>query len=64
MHNDTRFGTCLVLAGTHWGDLFVSSRFSARDLNFCIRSTPLWEPCVEKRAMLRTSMHRPVGGAL
>ena len=56
-HNDTRFGT-------HWGNLLVSSRFSTGDHNLCIHSIPLWEPCVEKRVMLRASVHRPVGEAL
>ena len=64
MHNDTRFGMYLFSVGTYWGNLLVSSRFSTGDLNFCVHSIPLWEPCVEKRAMLRASMHRPVGGAL
>ena len=64
MHNDTRFGTYLFLVGTHWGNLLVNSRFSTGDLNFCVRSIPLWEPCVEKRAVLRAPMHRPIGGAL
>jgi len=53
------------LVGTHWGNLLANSRFSSTgDLNFCIHSIPLWEPSVEKRVMLRASMHRPVGGAL
>ena len=64
MHNDTRFGTDLFSVGTHRGNLLVSSRFSTGDLNFCIHSIPLWEPCVGKTAMLRASMHRPVVGAL
>ena len=62
MHNDTRFGTYFFPAGTHRGNLPVSSRFSTGDLNFCVHSIPL---CVEKRVMLRASiMHSPVGGAL
>ena len=60
----THFGTYLFLVGTHQRNLLVSSRFSTGDLNFCIHSIPLWKPCVEKLAMLRASMHRPVGGAL
>ena len=48
VHNGTRFGTWLFLVGTHWGNLPVSSRFSTEDLNFCVHSIPLWEPCVEK----------------
>ena len=60
----THFGTYLFFVGTHWGNLLVSSRFSTGDLNFCIHSIPLWEPCVEKLIMLRASMHRPVGRAL
>ena len=64
MHNDTRFGTDLFLVGTHQGNLLVSPRFSTGNLNFCVHSIPLWEPCVEKRIMLRASMYRPVGGAL
>ena len=64
MHNDTGFGTYLFSVGTHRGNLLVSSRFSTGDFNFCVHSIPLWEPYVEKRAMLRASMHRPVGGAL
>ena len=60
----THFGIYLFLVGTHRGNLLVSSRFSTGDLNFCVRSIRLWEPCVEKWAMLRASMHRPVGGAL
>ena len=64
MHNDAPFGTHLFSVGTYRGNLLVSSRFSTGDLNFCVHSIPLWEPCVEKRAMLRASMHRPVGGAL
>ena len=59
-HKDTRFGTYLFLVHTH----LANSRFSTGDLNFCVHSIPLWEPCVEKRVMLRASMHRPVGGAL
>ena len=42
MHNDTRFGN-VFLVGTHWGNLLVNSRFSIGDLNFCIRSIPLWK---------------------
>ena len=64
MHNDTHFGTYLFSVGTHWGNLLANSRFSTGDLNFCVHSTPLWEPSVEKWVMLRASMHRPVGGAL
>ena len=64
MHNDTRFGTYLFSVGTNWGNIPVSSRFSTGDLNFCVHSIPLWVSCVEKRVMLRASMHRPVGGAL
>ena len=61
----THFGTYLFSVGTHRRNLLISSRFSTGDLNFCVHSIPLWEPsCVEKRVMLRASMHRPVGGAL
>ena len=44
MHNDTRLGTYLFSVGTYRGNLLVSSRFSKRDLNFCVHSIPLWEP--------------------
>ena len=57
MHNDTPFGTCLFSVGTYRGNLPVSSRFSKRDLNFCVHSIPLWEPCVERRATLRAHIH-------
>ena len=60
----THFVIDLFSVGTPRGNLLVSSRFSTGDLNFCVHSIPLWEPCVEKRVMLRASMHRPVGGAL
>ena len=53
----THFDTYLFSVGTHWGNLLVSSRFSTGDLNFCVHSIPLWEPCVEKTVMLRASMH-------
>ena len=52
----TRFGTYLFSIGTHRGNLLVNSRFSTGDLNFCVHSIPLWEPCVEKRVMLRASV--------
>ena len=64
MYKDTRFGTYLFSVGTHRGNLLVNSWFSTGDINFCIHSIPLWEPRVEKRVILRASMHRPVGGAL
>ena len=64
MYKDTRFGTDLFSVGTHRGNLLVNSRFSTGDLNFCVHSIPLWEPYVEKWAMLKASMYRPVGGAL
>ena len=59
----THFDTYLFSVGTHRGNLLVSSRSSAWDLNFCVHSIPLWEPRVEKPIMLRASVHRPVGGA-
>ena len=41
------------------GNLLVSSRFSTGDLNFCIHSNPLWEPCVEKKRSC--SEHQCIG---
>ena len=58
MHNDTRFGTDLFSVCTHQGNLLVSSRLSTGDLNFCVHSIPLWEPCVEK---IMCSEHQCIG---
>ena len=60
----TFWPTYLFSAGTHRGNRLVSSRFSIGDLNFCVHSIPLWEPCAKKMVMLRASIHRPVGGVL
>ena len=58
MHTDTRFGTYLFSVGTHQRNLLVSSRFSTGDLNFCVHSIPLWEPCVESGLC---TLHQCVG---
>ena len=60
MHNNT-FWYRFIFGRYSPGKL---TRSSTGDLNFCVHSTPLWEPYVEKLIMLRASVHRPVGGAL
>ena len=65
MHNDTPFGTYLFSDGTYRGNLLVGSRFSKWDLNSASTVSHCGSPgSVERRAMLRVSMHGAVGGAL